>query len=168
MLPLDPDKIRESLRSLYATGLYQTIEVAGVRAGDNVSIIFSGVPRLFLGRVNVEGVKDDRLDAVLDSATQLQAGTAYSDSKAALAEPALQTALENNGYYRGQIAQTKVIDRENSLVDINFYTTTGNPGPDRRRGVDRRQRADRSPVSQAGKTQAQLQGQPQHRQPRPA
>ena len=36
-VPLDPDKIRESLRSLYATGLYQTIEVAGVRDGNNVS-----------------------------------------------------------------------------------------------------------------------------------
>ena len=74
-IPLDPDKVRDSLRSLYATGLYQTIEVAGVRDGNNVSLIFSGVPRLFVGRVNVEGVKDDRLDAVLDSSTQLQAGT---------------------------------------------------------------------------------------------
>ena len=88
-VPLDPDKVRESLRSLYATGLYQTIEVAGIRDGNNVSLIFSGIPRLFLGRVNVEGVKDERLDAVLDSATQLQAGTAYSESKAAQAEPAV-------------------------------------------------------------------------------
>jgi outer membrane protein insertion porin family len=67
--PLDPEKIRESLRSLYATGLYQTIEVAGIRAGDSVTIVFTGLPRLFVGRVNVEGVKDERLDAVLDSAT---------------------------------------------------------------------------------------------------
>ena len=124
-VPLDPGKVRESLRSLYATGLYQTIEVAGIRDGNNVSLIFSGDPRLFLGRVNVEGVKDERLDAVLDNATQLQAGTAYSESKVALAEPAVSAALQNNGYYRGQIAATKVIDHENSLVDINFYTTTG-------------------------------------------
>src|ERR1700678_3842183 len=81
--PLDPGKVRESLRSLYATGLYQTIEVAGVRAGNNVSIIFSGTPRLFVGRVNVNGVKDDRLASVLQSATQLLAGTPYSESKAA-------------------------------------------------------------------------------------
>jgi outer membrane protein insertion porin family len=123
--PLDPRKIRESLRSLYATGLYQTIEVAGVRAGDSVTIVFSGVPRLFVGRVNVEGVKDDRLDAALDSATQLQAGTPFSDTRTAQAEPSIKTTLENNGYYRGQIASTKVIDRENSLIDINFEVTTG-------------------------------------------
>ena len=123
--PLDPDKVRESLRSLYATGLYRTIEVLGVRAGNDVSIIFSGTPRLFLGRVNVEGVKDDRLDAVLDSATQLQSGTAYSESKVAAAQPEIGAALQNNGFYRGQINQTQVLDRENSLVDLNFYATTG-------------------------------------------
>jgi outer membrane protein insertion porin family len=123
--PLDPSKVRESLRSLYATGLYTTIEVLGVRTGNDISIIFSGVPRLFLGRVNVQGVKDDRLDAVLDSATQLQSGTAYSESKAAAAQPEISAALQNNGFYRGQINQTKVLDRENSLVDLNFYTTTG-------------------------------------------
>jgi outer membrane protein insertion porin family len=123
--PLDPSKVRESLRSLYATGLYQTMEVAGVRAGNDVSIIFTGVPRLFVGRVNVSGVKDDRLDAVLDNATQLQAGTAYSESKAAGAAPAVNTALQNNGYYRAQVATTKVVDHQNSLVDIDLEVTTG-------------------------------------------
>jgi outer membrane protein insertion porin family len=123
--PLDPDKVRESLRSLYATGLYQTIEVAGVRAGNNVSIIFTGIPRLFVGRVNVVGVKDERLDAVLDSATQLQAGTAYSETKAAAAAPAVNAALQNNGFYRSQIATTQVIDHQNSLVDIDFEVTAG-------------------------------------------
>jgi outer membrane protein insertion porin family len=123
--PLVPASIRESLRRLYATGLYQTIEVAGVRAGNNVSIIFSGTPRLFVGRVNVNGVKDDRLASVLQSATQLQAGTPYSENKAAQAEPAVNASLENNGFYRGQIARTTVIDRANSLVDLNFEVTPG-------------------------------------------
>jgi len=123
--PLDPAKIRESLRRLYATGLYQTIEVAGVRTGNDVSIIFSGNPRLFIGRVNVDGVKDDRLASVLQSATQLQAGTAFSESKAALAEPSVAATLQNNGFYRGQIARTTVIDRVDSLVDLNFEITPG-------------------------------------------
>jgi outer membrane protein insertion porin family len=125
--PLDPDKVRDTLRKLYATGLYQTIEVAGIRIGNSVAVIFSGAPRLFIGRVNVEGVRDERLDAVLDSATQLQAGTAVSETKLDQAQPSIQASLENNGFYRGQVARTEVIDRENSLVDINFYTTTGNP-----------------------------------------
>ena len=125
--PLDPGKVRASLRSLYATGLYQTIEVAGVRTGNNVSIIFSGTPRLFVGRVNVDFVKDDRLASVLESATQLQAGTPFSESRTALAEPDVNASLQNNGYYQAQIARTTVFDRENSLVDLHFYTTPGKP-----------------------------------------
>jgi outer membrane protein insertion porin family len=126
-VPLAPSKVRDSLRRLYATGLYQTIEVAGVRAGNNVSIIFSGTPRLFVGRVNVNGVKDDRLASVLQAATQLQAGTAYVANKAELAETDVNASLQNNGYYRGQIAKTTVIDRPNSLVDLDYWVTPGNP-----------------------------------------
>jgi outer membrane protein insertion porin family len=125
-VPLDPGKIRESLRRLYATGLYQNIEVAGVRTGDDVAIIFSGEPRLFIGRVNINGVKDDRLASVLQSATQLQAGTGFSESKVAQAEPAVTGTLESNGFYRGQVARTTVIDRVNSLVDLNFEVFPGN------------------------------------------
>ena len=84
--PLDPAKIRDSLRRLYITGLYQTIQVAGIRNGNDVSIIFSGVPRLFLRRVNVNGVKDSRLSSILQSSTELQAGTAFTPAKAAQGE----------------------------------------------------------------------------------
>jgi outer membrane protein insertion porin family len=125
-IPLDPSKVRDSLRRLYATGLYQTIEVAGIRAGDNVSIIFSGTPRLFVGRVNVNGVKDDRLTSVLEASTQLQAGTTYIEDKATAAEKDVNTSLQNNGFYRGQIARTTVIDRANSLVDLDYWVTAGN------------------------------------------
>jgi outer membrane protein assembly factor BamA len=124
---LDPAKVRASLRSLYATGLYQTIEVAGVRSGDSVSIVFSGSPRLFIGRVNVDGVKDDRLAAILQSATQLLPGAGFSETKAEAAVPDVQAALENNGFYRAQIARTTVVDREDSLVDLNFEIFPGKP-----------------------------------------
>ena len=48
-------------------------------------------------------------------------------SKAAQAAPSLKTTLENNGYYRSEIASTRVIDRVNSLIDVNFEVTTGDP-----------------------------------------
>ena len=123
--PLDAGKIRDSLRRLFATGLYRTIEVAGVRTGNDVALTFSGTPRLFINRVMIDGVKDDRLASVLQSATQLQSGAPFSEDKATRAIPAIDATLQNNGYYRGQIAKTEVIDRANSLVDLNFETTPG-------------------------------------------
>src|SRR5271155_206852 len=60
-MPLDGEKLRDSLRRLYATGLYKTIVVEGKRSGNEVTIIFTGEGRSFIGRVYVEGVKSERL-----------------------------------------------------------------------------------------------------------
>jgi outer membrane protein insertion porin family len=123
--PLDPAKIRDSLRRLYITGLYQTIQVAGVRSGDDVSIIFSGVPRLFLHRVNINGVKDSRLSSILQSSTELQAGTPFTPDKAAQGTTSVESALQSNGFYSGKVKSTTSLDLPNSLVDLNYQVVTG-------------------------------------------
>ncbi len=123
--PLEPLKVRDSLRRLYATGLYQTIEVSGVRAGDDVTIIFSGAPRLFIGRVDVKGIKDDRLTSVLRSSAQLELGAPYSPSKVVQADAAVKSTLEDNGFYQSHISGDSVIDKSNSLIDLNYTVTTG-------------------------------------------
>jgi outer membrane protein insertion porin family len=124
---LDPMKVRDSLRRLYATGLYATIEVSGIRTGNEVSIIYSGVPRIFIRRVNVNGVKNDRLAAILQGSTQLQAGTAYTPAKVAQANTALESALESNGFYAGKVSSSTSLDAPNSLIDLNYQLATGQP-----------------------------------------
>jgi len=42
--PLNPEDVRKSLRQLFATGLFETIEVEGVAQPDGVSLIFHGTP----------------------------------------------------------------------------------------------------------------------------
>ena len=42
--PLDPQKVRESIRRLFASGRYRDIQVRGVRQGDAVTLIFAGSP----------------------------------------------------------------------------------------------------------------------------
>src|SRR6185312_6802969 len=55
--PFDPQKVRQSTRRLFASGRYRDIEVRGVRQGDGVTLIFAGLPRYYVGRVVIEGVK---------------------------------------------------------------------------------------------------------------
>lgn len=124
---LDPAKVRDSLRELYATGLYRTIDVAGVRVGENVSIIFSGIPTLFVGRVVIDGVKSDRLVQMLESGTGLQPGEAYSQEKAEQASSSLVEALKESGYYQGKIARSLKIDRANHLINIAYTVNPGSP-----------------------------------------
>src|SRR5580658_9479637 len=40
--PLNPDAVRKSLRQLFATGLYETIEVSAAPLGDGVALSFQG------------------------------------------------------------------------------------------------------------------------------
>lgn len=122
---LNTTKVRSSLRRLYATGLYKNIVVEGVRHGDTVVIIFNGTPALFLGRVLVTGVKDDRLSNILQQSTRLTPGTPYNDTKLSRADTALQQTLQDNGYYKGNIFKTTTIDDANSQVDINFQIAPG-------------------------------------------
>ena len=108
--PLNSEDVRQSLRDLYATGLYRGIEVEGIRNGDQVTIIFKGTPTLFLGRITVEGVKSDRLSSQLVHATRLNPGTAFTDAKMAQASNFIVDLLQDNGYYQGTVAKTTTVD----------------------------------------------------------
>ena len=141
--PLEPLKVRDSLRRLYATGLYQTIEVSGVRAGDDVTIIFSGAPRLFIGRIDVKGIKDDRLTSVLRSSAQLELGAPYSPSEVVQADAAVKSTLEDNGFYQSYISGDSVIDKANSLIDTQLHGHHRQRRPRGRHQRTRRQRAHR-------------------------
>ena len=55
---------------LFASGRYRDIGVDGERTGDGVLLIFVGTPRYFVGRVVIEGVKNDRLASLLEYATK--------------------------------------------------------------------------------------------------
>ncbi len=125
--PLDPEKMRDSLRRLYATGLYQTIQVSGARNGNNVSLVFSGTPQLFIARVNIHGVKNDRLAMVLQSSAQVQPGTPYTKSKVAQADVAVIKALQDNGYYQGKVSSALQTDLPNALVTLNYQIAPGKP-----------------------------------------
>ena len=125
--PLDPVKVRASLRRLYATGLYQTISVAGQRTGDAVVLIFKGTPTLFLGRILVRGVKNSHLSNQLNYSTRLNPGTTYTEQKLTRAVDLLQQTLQENGYYQASITRHTAVDKKNAEVNVQFDVRTGPP-----------------------------------------
>lgn len=123
--PLDPLKVRESLRRLYETGLYRTMVVEGQRHGNAVTVIFTGVPNLFVGRVTVNGINNERLSGVLERSTRMNAGTVFSDSKLLQAQKLLRQMLEENGFYESKIFASTSIDTPNSQVNVAFQIVQG-------------------------------------------
>lgn len=121
---LDTEKVRQSLRQLYSTGLYQKIQIQGVRSGDSVNIAFAGEPRLFIGSVTVSGVKSDRLTAYLIRATRLNAGVKFSEDSLNEADGHLQRGLQENGFYQAEVYRKVSLDA-NQQINVAYTVVLG-------------------------------------------
>lgn len=125
--PLDPLKVRASLRRLYATGRYKTISVDGLRQTSGVVLVFRGAPTLFLGRILVRGVKNTHLSNQLSYSIRLNPGTPFTDQKMTRAITLLEQALQQNGYYKASITKHTAVDKANAQVNVQFDVKSGKP-----------------------------------------
>jgi len=123
--PLDPQKVRDSLRRLYASGLYQDISVRGVRQADGVTLIFDGPPRLYVGRVTIVGVKNDQLTSLLEFATKLSPGTAFKESQLAAGTEGIKQILQQNGYYESKSSVKTDTDTSVNQVNVSYTVAIG-------------------------------------------
>jgi outer membrane protein assembly complex protein YaeT len=123
--PLTAENLKRSLRQLYATGLYETVEVEGMRDADGVALVFQGAPRTFIGTIGVDGATGATMNTQLERASQLQAGTRLTPAKMTRALDQMRATLEENGYHQASIAQTVTPHPEQQLADIAFRVTSG-------------------------------------------
>lgn len=123
--PLDPEKVRQSVRRLFASGRYRNIGVSGIRNGNSVTLIFSGPARYYIGRVQIDGVKDDRLSSLLEYTTNLNPGTAYTTSAVTDATALVKQTLAQNGYYQPVIAVKTIPDEPNQQINVTYTINIG-------------------------------------------
>jgi outer membrane protein assembly complex protein YaeT len=123
--PLEPDKVRESTRRLFESGRYRDIRVRGVREGDGMTLIFAGTPRYYVGRVTISGVKSDRLSSLLEYATKLSPGTAYTDTSVSNGTEGIREVLRSNGYYEPKVYAGTTLDKPNIQVNVEYDVTVG-------------------------------------------
>ena len=123
--PLDPQEVRASLRRLFASGRYRDIAVRGVRQGDAVTLIFTGVARYYVGRVTIDGVKNDRLASLLEFATKLSPGTAFNESQIAAGAEGIKEILQQQGYYESLMSADSQIDVAGDQVNVTYTVAIG-------------------------------------------
>ncbi len=123
--PLDPEKVAESLRVLYATGLFDTVEALGQREGSGVALIFRGAPRMFIGTVTVEGARGATVNTQLERASRLDPGTRFTQAKMASAVTVMHEVLAQNGYFESAITYKLTPHPEEQLTDIAFSVVSG-------------------------------------------
>jgi outer membrane protein insertion porin family len=122
---LTEDKVRASVRRLYASGLYDTIQVQGLRSEGGVVVIFAGLPRLFIGRTQIFGIKNERLQAQLAGSERLQPGTRYTQRKLDASQASIEQALTDNGFYQAKVERREQLDSANSQVNVIYNIDAG-------------------------------------------
>ena len=122
---LDREKIAQSLRQLYASGLFETIQADVSEEGDGVKLVFNASPREFIGVVTVNGAKGATMNAQLVAASRLNPGTRFSETRLGSAQGRMRQALADNGYNEPKITYTLKRHSEEQLVDIAFEVVSG-------------------------------------------
>lgn len=123
--PLDPQKVRASVRRLFASGRYTDISVRGIRQDDKATLIFAGAPQYYVGRVTIAGVRSERLMSVLEFATKLSPGRAFTNDDIAAGTDGVRQMLEQQGYYEAKVAAKSEIDAANEQVNVTYTVTVG-------------------------------------------
>jgi outer membrane protein assembly complex protein YaeT len=130
--PLNRENVARSLRQLFSTGLYESVDVEAARDADGVDLVFHGTGRRFIGTVSVDGARGGTINAQLQRATQLAPGTRFNEAKLSQALAQMRKTLADNGFNAPSIADTLTEHKEDQLVDISFNVVSG---PQARVGV---------------------------------
>ncbi len=123
--PLNRENVAGSLRALFQTGLFSSIEVDAVKMDDGVRIVFRGTAREFIGTVSVDGAKGATINAQLQAASRLTAGTRFTQNRLDAAVGRMRQALADNGFNEPMITYTLTRHGTEQLVDIAFAVTSG-------------------------------------------
>ena len=123
--PLTQESLSRSLRQVFATGLFETVEVEAVRKPNGIDLIFNGQPRLFVGTVSVVGAKGATINTQLERATRLQAGTRFTEARLNQGIDQMRQALLDNGFHEPVITHAVTPRPNEQLVDIAFKVVSG-------------------------------------------
>ncbi len=122
---LDPLKVRADLLRLFNSGRYRDISLSAETGADGLTLIYAGVPRYYIGRVQIVGIDSERLASLLEFATKLDPGTAYTESDLPAALDGVKEALAENGYYQPTINITTRMDDVGRQINVAIDVQIG-------------------------------------------
>ena len=103
--PLDRDKVRESIRALFATGRFSDIQAEVSPSADGVELTFTTSLNFFVGGVDVEGAPSHPNHNQIVNASKFQLGELYSLDKLNRALQNIRQLMQENGHYRARVVR---------------------------------------------------------------
>ena len=125
--PLDRSHVRDSMRTLYATGRFADIQAEAIPSGDGVTLTFVTSENFFVGAVEVEGAPTRPNGVQVVNAAKFQLGELYNQEKLNRALENIQQLMLENGYYQARVTAESTSNVTTQQVDILFHLTPGPP-----------------------------------------
>jgi outer membrane protein insertion porin family len=116
----DAAKADESVKALFATGLFQDARI-GLEGSGVVVVRVAEAPHI--NRVAFEGAKDVSSDT-LSKETQLKAGGHYTSGRAKADVQRILGVYRRQGYYAAQV-EPKIIELDHNRIDLVFEIREG-------------------------------------------
>jgi outer membrane protein assembly complex protein YaeT len=123
--PLDRDRVRESIRTLFATGRFADIQAEVVPSSEGVVLTFTTSANFFVGAVTVEGAPARPTPNQIVNASKFQLGERYTRDKLDRTLENIRRLMQEDGYYRARIAAEAAPNASTQQVDISFHVTPG-------------------------------------------
>ena len=126
--PLDREKLRASIRTLFATGRFATLSVeAEPAAGNRVRLTFVVSENYFNGVITVEGTpqKGNPKPHQLVAASQLDLGDVFTEDKVVSSLDRMKKIMADNGYYESAITYTLKPNHTYNQMGIDFHVVPG-------------------------------------------
>ena len=125
--PLVRDRVRESIRVLYATGRFADIQAEVTPSGSGIVLSFVTSANFFIGAIDVEGAPDRPNANQIVNASKFQLGERYSPDKLDRALENVRQLMEENGYYKARVTAESTSNPTTQQVDLLFHIDAGPP-----------------------------------------
>ncbi|MGH9328122.1 MAG: POTRA domain-containing protein [Terriglobia bacterium] len=125
--PLEPQKVAQSLKNLYATGRFQKLRAEAEPAGSGVNLIFAGKATFFVGVVSVEEAPKAVSPVALISRARLTLGGPLDPAELESARKRITSFLAAEGYYEARVRYQIKPNPATQAAQVIFNVVPGRP-----------------------------------------
>ena len=122
--PLSRDRVRDSIRTLYATGRFADIQAEAVPSGDGVILTFATEPNFFVGAVAVEGAPGRPTANQIVNASKFQLGELYTPERLNRALENIRRLMQESGYYQARVTAESTSNPATQQVSILVHISS--------------------------------------------
>jgi outer membrane protein insertion porin family len=122
---LERNQVRDSIRALYATGRFADIQAEVASSGEAVILTFTTSPNFFVGGIDVDGAPSRPSRNQIVNASKFQLGELHTQEKMEHALQNIRRLMQENGYYRSQVAAETTANPATQQMNILFHVTPG-------------------------------------------